>query len=162
MIRADVDAPVFLVQGTYSNELGQPTVVEWMAVTGLPGEPRVEDMFEAVRRAGVGTGMVNTGRSGDLSGLQELVPAAVRVARTHLEERSAEYDARIKEDLARPQQRLEQWQQLSLQGLGEDPRGQRKKERVHDTYAEQQRLMRRMSTAGEPLLRVLAVVKGEN
>lgn len=162
VIRADVDAPVFLVQGTYSNELGQPTVVEWMAVTGLPGEPRVEDMFEAVRRAGVGTGMVNTGQPGDLTGLQELVPAAVRAARAHLEERSAEYDARIKEDLARPQQRLEQWQQLSLQGLGEDPRGQRKKERVHDTYAEQQRLMRRMSTAGEPLLRVLAVVKGEN
>ncbi|MFJ6022108.1 DEAD/DEAH box helicase [Nocardiopsis alba] len=162
VIRADVDAPVFLVQGTYSNELGQPTVVEWMAVTGLPCEPRVEDMFDALDRAGVGTGMVNTGQPGDLSGLQELVPEAVRAARAHLAERSAEYDARIKEDLARPQQRLEQWQQLSLQGLGEDLRGLRKKERVHDTYAEQQRLMRRMSTAGEPLLRVLAVVKGEN
>ncbi|WP_433700924.1 DEAD/DEAH box helicase [Nocardiopsis sp. CA-288880] len=162
VIRGDVEAPVFLVQGTYSNELGQPTVVEWMAVTGLPGQPRVEDMFEAVRKAGVGPGMVNTGQAGDLTGIQVLVPAAVRAARTHLAERSAEYDARIKEALTRPQQRLEQWQQLSLEGLGEDPRGRRKKERVHDTYAEQQRLMRRMSTVGEPLLRVLAVVKGEN
>ncbi|WP_223838997.1 DEAD/DEAH box helicase [Nocardiopsis deserti] len=152
--------PVFLVQGTYSNELGQPTVVEWMAVTGLPGAPRVEDMFEALQRTGVGSGMVNTGRAEDLSALQELVPDAVRAARTHLAERSAAYDARIEQDLAAPEQRLKEWQQLSLDGLGEGR--QKERGRVHDTVAEQERLMRRMRTSGEPLLRVLAVVKGEN
>ncbi|WP_040684738.1 DEAD/DEAH box helicase [Nocardiopsis halotolerans] len=152
--------PVFLVQGTYSNELGQPTVVEWMAVTGLPGAPRVEDMFEALQKAGVGSGMVNTGRAEDLSALQELVPDAVRAARAHLEERSDAYAARIEEDLARPEQRLKEWRQLSLEGLGEGR--QKERGRVHDTVAEQERLMRRMRTSGEPLLRVLAVVKGEN
>ncbi|MEU1694023.1 SNF2-related protein [Streptomyces hirsutus] len=30
-----VDGPVFLVQGIHSNALGRPTVVRWMAVTGL-------------------------------------------------------------------------------------------------------------------------------
>ena len=59
---ADVDEPVFLVQGVYSNALGQPTVVEWMAVTGLPDEPRVADLTGTLRQAGVGPGMVN--RSG--------------------------------------------------------------------------------------------------
>ena len=162
VVRADVPEPVFLVQGTYSNELGQPTVVEWMAVTGLPGQARVEDMFEAVRRAGIGSGMVNTGHDEDLSMLQELVPAAVDAARSHLETRREEYDAVIEESLAAPQRRLQQWRQLSLTGLGEDPRAQRKKGEVHDTVAEQERLMLRMRTAGEPLLRVLAVVKGEN
>lgn len=154
--------PLFLVQGTYSNELGQPTVVEWMAVSGLPDAPRVADMFEALRAAGVGPDMVNTAQAEDLSALQELVPAAVHTARAHLEERSAAYDTRIEEDLAAPEKRLEQWRQLSLEGLGEDPRAEKKKGEVHDTVAEQERLMRRMRTSGEPLLRVLAVVKGEN
>ena len=45
---AAVERAAFLVQGVYSNALGQPTVVEWMAVTGLPGEPRVEDMTDAL------------------------------------------------------------------------------------------------------------------
>ena len=55
---ADVEEPVFLVQGVYSNALGQPTVVQWMAVTGLPDEPRVAGLTEhpqaGRRRAGNG------------------------------------------------------------------------------------------------------------
>ena len=57
---ADVTEPTFLIQGVYSNALGQPTVVEWMAVTGLPGEPRVEGHDRRPQRAKVGPDMVNT------------------------------------------------------------------------------------------------------
>ena len=78
---ADVDEPVFLLQGVYSNALGQPTVVEWMAVTGLPGGPRVASLTETLKQAGVGPGMVNTLQFGDTAQLQELVPVAVRAAR---------------------------------------------------------------------------------
>ena len=74
---AAVDDPAFLVQGVYSNALGQPTVVEWMAVTGLPGEPRIDDMADALQRAKVGPDMVNTLWFGDIARLQDLVPAAV-------------------------------------------------------------------------------------
>ena len=62
---ANVDEPVFLIQGVYSNALGQPTVVAWMAVTGLPGEPRVAGLTNTLRQAGVGPGMVNTLQFGD-------------------------------------------------------------------------------------------------
>ena len=61
-----------------------------MAVTGLPGEPRVEDMTDALQRAKVGPDMVNTLRFGDIARLQDLVPAAVDAARGHLEARRAD------------------------------------------------------------------------
>ncbi|GHD20570.1 helicase [Nocardiopsis kunsanensis] len=156
----EVDEPVFLVQGTYSNALGQPTVVEWMAVTGLPGRARVEDMFEALERAGVGPGMVNTGQGGDLAALQALVPDAVRAATAHLEQRRDEYASRIEADLAEPERRVADWEQLALDGLQESKQDQRA--RVRETAEEQRRLLEKMRTAGEPLLRVLAVVKGAN
>ena len=158
-----VDEPVFLVQGTYSNALGQPTVVEWMAISGLPNEPRVEDMFQVLERAGVGPDMVNTGQGGDLGILQALVPDAVRAADEHLRLRRQEYEARIEADLAEPQRRVEEWEQLALQGLENRAHSkQDKRQQVRDTAAEQRRLLEKMRTAGEPLLRVLAVVKGAN
>ena len=155
-----VDEPVFLVQGTYSNALGQPTVVEWMAVSGLPDAPRVEDMFEVLERAGVGPDMVNTGRGGDLSALQALVPDAVRAADEHLRLRRQEYEDRIKADLAEPERRVQEGEQLALSGLENST--QDKRRQVRDTADEQRRLLEKMRTAGEPLLRVLAVVKGAN
>ena len=47
---ANVEEPAFLIQGVYSNALGQPTVVEWMAVTGLPDGPQISDMTETLTR----------------------------------------------------------------------------------------------------------------
>ncbi|PSK99023.1 SNF2 domain-containing protein [Murinocardiopsis flavida] len=160
VIRADVPSPVFLVQGVYSNELGQPTVVEWMAVTGLPDAPRVGDMFEVVRAAGIGPGMINTGAPGDLAALQELVGPAVDAARVHLDAQRAVYDAQIERDLRAPEERLADFEQMALDGLGEDWRRANRRGEVDATVAEQQQLMRKMRTMGEPLLRILAVVKG--
>ncbi|GAA1999283.1 DEAD/DEAH box helicase [Nocardiopsis rhodophaea] len=160
VITGRVDSPVFLVQGIYSNELGQPTVVEWMAVGGLPDQPQVEDMFDVLRRAEVGPEMINTGTPSDLEPLQKLVEPAVRAAREHLDTCRADYDERIEEQLAQPEQQLRQWQQLSLEGIGADPRSERRRREVDATVAEQERLMKKMRTNGEPLLRILAVVKG--
>src|ERR1022692_4965658 len=80
---ANVEEPAFLIQGVYSNALGQPTVVEWMAVTGLPDGPQISDMTETLTQARVGPGMVNTLQFRDIGALQELVPAAVNAARAH-------------------------------------------------------------------------------
>ena len=103
---ADVSEPVFLVQGVYSNALGQPTVVEWMAVTGLPDEPRVAGLTDTLKQAGVGPGMVNTLQFGDIARLQELVPAAVQAARAHLEERREDYDRTVDEPLNEYRERV--------------------------------------------------------
>ncbi len=153
---AAVDDPAFLVQGVYSNALGQPTVVEWMAVTGLPGEPRVEDMADALQRAKVGPDMVNTLRFGDIARLQDFVLAAVGAARDHLEARRASYDATIDGPIEEYRARLATWEQLSLDGLAPAERG--KREKVRETAGELGRLTEALRTAGEPLLRVLAVL----
>ena len=111
---ADVGEPVFLVQGVYSNTLGHPTVVQWMAVSGLPHEPRVADLIDTLQQAGVGPGTVNTLRFGDTTRLQELVPAAVRAARTYLEARREDYDRTVDEPLNEYRERVRVWRQDSL------------------------------------------------
>ncbi|MGH3165435.1 MAG: helicase, partial [Trebonia sp.] len=159
VIIAQVGEPTFLVQGVYSNALGQPTVVEWMAVTGLPDQARVTGMFAAVSAAKVGPKMVNTGHFGDIAMLQSLVPAAVKAARTHLEQRRAEYDSKVDEPINAYRARVRTWEQLSLADVSTS----KKEKEVRDTAGDLGRMIDAFHTAGEPLLRVLAVLdRGEH
>ncbi|GGK65723.1 helicase [Planomonospora parontospora subsp. parontospora] len=155
VVTARVDEPVFLVQGIYSNRLGQPTVVEWMAVTSTGVLDR--KMTEVLAEAGVGPKMINTGRPIDLRPLQERVPQAVATARAHLEERRAAYERRVVEPLDSYRGRLDEWKQLTLDGVHVSQRGRREKS-VDETVERQQDLLRSLKITGEPLLRVLAVL----
>ena len=159
VLLGDVTEPAFLVQGMYSNRLGQPTIVEWIAVTGLPHRPRVGDMTEALEAAGVRPRMINTGRFGDIGGLQVLVPDAVRAAREHLERQRASYDADVDKPLAQYRERLATWEQLSLDGVAA-PLLSRRQEEVRGTVTRLGDLIESMHTHGEPLLRVLGVLDG--
>jgi ERCC4-related helicase len=154
---ANVAEPTFLAQGIYSNALGQPTVVEWMAITGLPDAPRIGDMTEALDAAGVGPAMINTLRAPDLGRLQDLVPAAVTAAREHLEKQRSRYDAQVDGPLDDYRKRLAGWEQLSLDGVPAPLRGRREKS-VRDTAGELHRMVDLLHTTGEPLLRILAVL----
>ena len=156
---ADVEEPVFLVQGVYSNALGQPTVVQWMAVTGLPDEPRVAGLTDTLKQAGVGPGMVNTLRFGDIARLQELVPVAVKAARAHLEERREDYDQTVDEPLNEYRERVKVWQQDSLLDVPAQFRT-RREQQVDETASRLNQMITELHTAGEPLLRILAVLDG--
>ena len=156
VLLAKVTEPAFLIEGVYSNALGQPTVVEWMAVTGLPGTPRVTDMTDALSEAGVGPGLVNTRQFGDVAGLERLVPAAVDAARAHLEACRAKYDARVNGPIEEYRDRLGTWEQQSLGSLMAQQRS--KRDEVSETADRLRRLTDALRTAGEPLLRVLAVL----
>jgi ERCC4-related helicase len=157
---AEVQGPVFIVQGIYSNALGQPTVVKWMAVSGLPHDPHVQDdLTEVLAGAGVGPGMSNTLKFGDLDRLQELVPDAVRAARARLEARRAEYDDWIDGPLNEYRDRLSEWRQDSLLDVPPSHRARREKD-VTTTFNELDEMVRARHTAGEPLLRILAVLDG--
>ena len=158
VLAADVTEPVFLIQGVYSNALGQPTVVEWMAVTGLPDDPDVGDMTEALRTAGVGPGIVNTGQTGDIPSLRELVPAAVAAARAHLEAQRAAYDAKVNAPIEEYRARLATWKQLSLDILQVQAHPQARRDEVQVTASRLDDLTNSLRTAGEPLLRLLAVL----
>ncbi|MEV0230911.1 DEAD/DEAH box helicase [Nonomuraea sp. NPDC050786] len=152
VMMADVTEPTFLIQGIYSNKLGQPTVVEWMAVTGSAVQDA--DMVEVLRRAGVGPRMINPDRPVDLAPLQELVKPAVDIARVHLEKRRAHYDAEVVRPLELYRERLTDWEQLTLDGA----RTKAQADRARRTADEQRRLLDSMQTTGEPLLRILAVL----
>ena len=159
MLIANVDEPVFLVQGVYSNALGQPTVVQWMAVTGLPDEPRVTGLTDTLKQAGVGPGMVNTLRFGDIARLQELVPGAVKAARAHLEARREDYDRAVDEPLNEYRDRVKVWRQDSLLDVPAQLRA-RREQQVETTASELDDMITKLHTAGEPLLRILAVLDG--
>ncbi|WP_054812004.1 DEAD/DEAH box helicase [Nocardia arizonensis] len=158
VIVAAVGEPVFLIQGIYSNTLGQPTVVEWMAVTSAGVLPA--PMTEVLAAAKVGPGMTNTGRTGDLTALQQRIPEVVDLARTHLESRRDIYDAEVVAPLNAYRGRLQEWEQLTLDGLDATQLG-RKRQSVNETVERQQRLLDAMQTTGAPLLRVLAVLVPE-
>jgi hypothetical protein len=156
VLLAKVAEPTFLIEGVYSNALGQPTVVEWMAVTGLPAAPSVASMADALAAADVGPNLVNTYQFGDIAGLEELVPVAVDAARAHLEACRAEYDAKVNGPIEEYRARLGSWEQLSLDSLQTQQRS--KRDQVSETATELRRLTDALRTVGEPLLRVLAVL----
>ncbi|WP_024802606.1 helicase-related protein [Nocardia sp. BMG51109] len=158
VIVADVPEPTFLIQGIYSNKLGQPTVVEWMAVTGDGVLPK--RMTEVLDAAKVGPGMTNTGRARDLTDLQAQVPEVVAVARRLLESRRSDYDAEVAAPLNEYRDRLQTWEQLSLDRMPVAHRS-RGQQHIDDTVERQQRLLDAMQTTGSPLLRVLAVLVPE-
>ena len=101
--------------------------------------------------------MVNTLQFGDIAGLQDLVPAAVDAAREHLEASRAE----LRRQGQRPDRGVpgppgapgssSAWTSLLAQQRG-------KREQVSETAGELRRLTEALRTAGEPLLRVLAVL----
>ncbi|MFJ9372912.1 SNF2-related protein [Streptomyces sp. NPDC101455] len=158
-----VDGPVFLVQGIHSNALGRPTVVRWMAVSGLGtedtegagnGTPEVRPMADALRDAKVGPRLARTGGPADPDRLQALVPAAVAAARAHLDAGRAEWEETISEPLAAYGEHVAQWRTDSLlPGLSG-----RRERLVEETADELARLLDQLNTTGRPLLRVLAVL----
>ncbi|WP_406284141.1 SNF2-related protein [Embleya sp. NBC_00896] len=149
-----VEHPTFLVQGIYSNALGRPTVVKWMAVGAAAGSLVVGSMSEALATAKVGPRLAGGGVPRDLAYLQSLVPDVVAEARTYLEESRKQWDEEISAPLADYRRRLAHWRQDSLLPGATD----RHRERIEETAGEQAQLLDRLQTSGRPLLRVLAVL----
>lgn len=141
VITADVDAPVYLVQGIYSNSLGRPTVVKWMAVTG---EDVTDDMVGTLREAGIGPTMANPLRPHDVDGLRAGIPAALEAAEAFLSRHSAEWDKALLAPIEEYRQRLGQWEQPTLAG--------------EETKDDLSRLADSLLTTSRPMLRVLAVL----
>ncbi|MFF3248824.1 SNF2-related protein [Streptomyces sp. NPDC002870] len=156
---AALDGPVYLLQGIYSNKAGRPTVVEWMAVTGLPDAPRVHRMDDAFLGAcRVGPAMPGRAVAVNRELLQSWVPAAVAEARRFLEGREAEYARQIDTVLAPYEKRVTEWKQAAL-FTPAARRSQKAKNDVSLTADRRRTLIRSLRTSGAPLLRLLAVLE---
>jgi superfamily II DNA or RNA helicase len=161
VIRASVDAPTFCVQGLWSNGQGRPQLVEWLAVTPQPdGGHRITDLFEELRRAGVGPGMPNTGEPVDTAPLTAALGGVVEASRAELRRRRAEHDAQVEALLTKPSERLGEWVQRSTQlAFQLDERRRNQKERqVGEVRTDTERLIESLRTTGDPMIRVLAVL----
>ncbi|MEV4173842.1 DEAD/DEAH box helicase [Nonomuraea sp. NPDC049709] len=155
VLAATVDGPTYLVQGIYSNALGKPTIVEWMAVSRLPHAPVVETLTaDLLERYGVGPNMPGRATPRDLPGLTDLVPAAIDAAQRHLAALEVEYRKRIDETLAPYRRRVAEWRQESLFASA------RPREAELDRTARRRlKLVKSLETVGEPMLRLLAVLE---
>ncbi|MET8832915.1 SNF2-related protein [Micromonospora sp. NPDC004540] len=158
VLTADVTAPTYLIQGVYANRLGQPTVVQWMAVSGLPASPEIQPMDEVLREANVGPSMVNRAEVVALEPLRQLLPQAVDAARNYLEGKRDEWAEANAEPLRKYRQQLTHFQQASLFDELPGPHREKRRQRVDATVQEQRDLLDRLETDGDPLLRVLAVL----
>ncbi|SFD58700.1 DEAD/DEAH box helicase [Streptomyces aidingensis] len=152
VVTADVPSPAYLVQGVYANAFGRPTVVKWMAVTGIAGSPGgvasvpevTDDMVGLLRRAGIGPGMANPQHRHDLDRLGRAVPAALTAAESFLDRHRDQWDEALRGPIEQYKQRLGAWEQPTLAG------GQTKKNLAG--------LADSLLTTGRPMLRLLAVL----
>ncbi|MEU6005058.1 DEAD/DEAH box helicase [Streptomyces sp. NPDC047453] len=147
VLTADVSRPTYLVQGIYSNALGRPTVVKWMAVT-TDGEVD-DDMVAVLRRAKVGPTMANPGLAHDTTRLAEAIPGVLDSAEAFLEQHREAWDEPLRAPIEEYKTRLGSWEQPTLTGGGSAPTGTR--ERLAS-------LADSLLTTGRPMLRVLAVL----
>ncbi|MEV0524571.1 DEAD/DEAH box helicase [Streptomyces sp. NPDC050439] len=141
VITADVEAPVYLVQGIFSNALGRPTVVKWMAVRA--GEV-TDDMVGILRSAGVGPKMANPLHAHDLDLLGAGIPGALEAAEDFLRRHSADWDEALHKPIEDYKLRLGNWEQPTLAG--------------ENTKSKLSDLADSLLTTGRPMLRVLAVL----
>jgi hypothetical protein len=104
---------------------------------------------------GVGPKMPGRATPYDLQGLQELVPDAIGEAQRYLKAREAEHEQKVAATLEPYRKRLRHWQQEALfAGARPD------KDAVNLTASRRFNLVKSLETAGEPMLRLLAVLEG--
>ncbi|MFF9395281.1 DEAD/DEAH box helicase [Streptomyces griseoluteus] len=151
VLTADVPQPTYLVQGIYSNALGRPTVVKWMAVTE-DGEVD-DDMVAVLRGAKVGPTMANPGLAHDTTGLAEAIPGVLDTAEAFLEQHREAWDEPLRAPIEEYKTRLGTWEQPTLTGGGSAPTGT-----VTGTRERLASLADSLLTTGRPMLRLLAVL----
>ncbi|MEU6339403.1 DEAD/DEAH box helicase [Streptomyces sp. NPDC046977] len=147
VLTADVSQPTYLVQGIYSNALGRPTVVKWMAVT-TDGEVD-DDMVAVLRRAQVGPTMANPGLAHDTNLLVEAIPSVLDIAEAFLEQHREAWDEPLRAPIEEYKARLGSWEQPTLTSGGAASTSTR--DRLTS-------LADSLLTTGRPMLRVLTVL----
>jgi ERCC4-related helicase len=148
VLTADVPQPTYLVQGIYSNALGRPTVVKWMAVT-TDGDVD-DDMVAVLRRAQVGPTMANPGLAHDTARLAEAIPGVLDTAEAFLERHREAWDEPLRAPIEEYKTRLGAWEQPTLTDGGAAP--------TTGTRERLASLADSLLTTGRPMLRVLAVL----
>ncbi|MEU8674423.1 DEAD/DEAH box helicase [Streptomyces sp. NPDC048560] len=157
VLTASVDTATYLVQGIYSNALGRPTVVKWMAVRTGSGSSAYsesyvvdDDMVAVLQRAGVGPTMANPLAAHDTERLTEDVPAVLDAAEAFLETHRTAWDEPLRGPIEQYKLRLADWEQQTLGAAGTEAKDSDSRRLAG--------LADSLLTTGRPMLRVLAVL----
>lgn len=159
VMAAEVDAPVFLTQAVWSNSLGQPVLAHWGAITGLPDQPEVGDLREALEQAGLKEQARNPGGVARwVEELQPLVPDAVEAATDDVRRRREEMEGDLLARLDEHRRRLTAWEQEALFVVEQTNADSKRKDDVINTRDEISALIDSLAAAGEPFVRVVGVI----
>ncbi|KJY47275.1 hypothetical protein VR46_04445 [Streptomyces sp. NRRL S-444] len=147
--------PVVLTQGVWSNAEGRPTLVAWLAVDQLDTpEPRTRELTpELLAELGIGPDMPDHYQPGDCAALQPLVPMAVAETRRTLGRLRKLADQEVDAPLRAYEKRVGDWRQDALFGFAG---GKTARDKAAEDLAA---AAARMRTAGDPMVRVLAVLE---
>ncbi|MFC8567644.1 SNF2-related protein [Streptomyces sp. NPDC057245] len=155
--RARVPEPVFLTQGVWSNRDGRPTVVAWLAVDrlGRSGEePRVRELTRPLlAELGLGPAMPDHFAEGDPAALQQYVEGAVAATRREMARLRQVAEEHIDRPLRAYETRVGRWLEQKLPGF---TGGHTARERAAENL---EKAATRLRTAGDPMVRVLAVLE---
>ncbi|WP_250008745.1 helicase-related protein [Actinoplanes sp. M2I2] len=165
VIAADVTTPVFLVNGRYSNKQGKPTVLAWLALHREPHGMRVDEreFVQVLHDAKVNREM-RMRDVGDLTELQALVPQAVETARTEMRRRLDDEEDKLMAPLIAYERQLYEWEQKTgarYEQLTLTAVRSRAEQRVRHTVTKVKELLDELSTAGEPMIRVVGLLVPE-
>ncbi|KOV14217.1 hypothetical protein ADK90_34840 [Streptomyces sp. XY413] len=147
--------PVVLTQGVWSNAEGRPTLVAWLAIDQLDTpEPRTRELTpELLTELGIGPDMPDHYQPGDRTALQPLVPMAVAETRRTLGRLRKLADQEVDAPLRAYEKRVGDWRQDALFGFAG---GKTARDKAAEDLAA---AAARMRTAGDPMVRVLAVLE---
>lgn len=161
-----VTEPTVLLQGMYSNAKGRPTVLAYLAASGLesgPDGPRFEQLLPVLGRAGVLETRTLYNTTGDVNpeAFQHLVEPAVTAAYAEMRRLKDQQEDALMAPLHAYEQRLNAWrktreskaEQLALPGMAT-----REKRKVEKIATDLDKVMRSLMTVGEPMVRVLGVL----
>jgi ERCC4-related helicase len=158
---ANVDAPTVLISGVWANKLGEPIAAAWLAATVEDGLVNFEDMFDALRRAGVGERMVNPAWDGDLAEVELLLPQMITAATSRLTDMLDDQINAVTDRLERTSERLSQWQ-VQARGVANDlkpgPQRTRRVENIDRTSRQVEALIGENQPADSPLIRVIGTL----
>lgn len=162
---ADVDAPTALISGVWANKLGEPIAAAWLAATIEDGMVTFENMFGALRRAGVDERMVNPIWDGDLAAVETALPQMIIAATGRLTDMLDDQISAVTGRLDRSAERVQQWQ-VQARGIADamkpGPHRTRRFENIERTSRQVEALIAENQPADSPLIRVVGALVPKN
>lgn len=165
VIACGVSEPTVLVQGMYSNAKGRPTVLAYLAASGLnDGDgsdgAKFEELLPVLERAGVTDtkSLYNTTGDVEPEAFQHLVGPAVAATYSEMRRLRDLQEDELMEPLRLYEERLNAWRDVKFEQLALPGMAKQEKHKVEKTATDLKKVVDSLATSGEPMVRVLGVL----